>query len=314
MLPDLGYPGTGRVTLRIGHRGGWLGGAVVAVAALALAACGKPAGVDGNLTNGWPAFDKARTPVPVAAACYDKEYSATWYGPFESVPCDQNHRSETAFAGTFTGDDAKRTSPPNTDSPTRKTAYLDCTAKANDYLGGDWHAAYVWLGLVLPSSAAWTGDARWYRCDLFKTDDVEHGTVASTGSVKDGLRGTRPLAITCINTVESKGQVQSESPAGCAQPHSGELAGITTAADVPWPGETAAQKQADTACEAVVARYLGFASGRDQNPLVGWLFFWPRQTQWEAGDRTFSCFAYAFTKSKKMTGSVKGLGTRAPRG
>jgi hypothetical protein len=288
--------------------------AVGALLALAVAGCAKPAGTDGDLINGWPALAKAKTPVPLVGVCYDKEYAATWYGPFESVACDQSHQSETAFVGTFTGADADRSSPPNTDSPSRKSAYLDCVAKANDYLGGDWHTAYVWLGLVLPSTAAWTGGARWYRCDLLKTSDVEHSTTTSSASVKDGLRGTKPLAITCINTVESKGQVQSESAADCNQPHSGELAGVTQAADIPWPGDSAAQKQADSACEAVVAKYLGFSNGRDQNPLVGWLFFWPRQTQWDAGDRTFSCYAYAFTKSKKITGSVKGLGAKAPKG
>ncbi len=290
-----------------------VGAAACAVLALALVGCAKPAGVDGDLTNGWPEFAKAKTAVPALSACYDKEYSPTWYGPFETVPCDQSHQSETAYVGAFTGADSSRSTPPNTDSPSRKTAYTDCVGRANDYLGADWHTGYVWLGLVMPSEAAWAGGARWYRCDLLKTSDVEHSTVSSTGSVKDGLRGAKPLAITCINTTESNGQVQSESPADCAQPHNGELAGVTAGADIPWPGDSGAQKQADTACEATVAKYLGLSGTRDQNPSVCWLFFCPRQAQWELGDRTFSCYAYAFTKSKKMTGTVKGLGTRAPR-
>ncbi|HKT02585.1 MAG TPA: septum formation family protein [Rugosimonospora sp.] len=299
----------------MGHRrSGWLVAATCALAAFAAAGCSRPAGVDGDLTNGWPAFPQAKTPVPAVGACYGEQYAATWYGPFDTVSCDQDHASETAYVGTFTGADGQREAPPNADSPSRKTAYLDCVNRADDYLGGDWHTAYVWLGLVLPSPAAWSGGARWYRCDLLKTSDVEHSTTNSTGSVKDGLRSAKPIAITCINTVEVNGQVQTESPADCAQSHSGELAGVTSAADIPYPGETAAQKQADTACETVVAHYLGFTGTRDQNASVGWLFFWPRQTQWDGGDRTFSCFAYAFTKSKKMTGSVKGIGAKAPQG
>src|SRR5439155_26359728 len=130
---------------------------------------------------------------PAASACYDKEYAATWYVSFEAVPWDQSHQSETAFVGTFTGADAQRSSPPNADNPARKAAYLDCVKKANDFLGRDWHTAYVWLGLVMPSTAAWAGGARWYRCDLLKTNDVEHSTASSSGSVKDGLRGAKPL-------------------------------------------------------------------------------------------------------------------------
>lgn len=293
---------------------GWLAAACGAGLVLALAGCAKPAGVDGDLTNAWPAFPKATTPTPAVSACYVEEYDATWYGPFDSVPCSQAHQTETAYVGAFTGAVADAAVPPDASSAGRKAAYQNCVAEAADYLGGDWHLAYVWLGMVLPSPAAWTGGARWYRCDLLKTGDVEHGTVRNTGTVRDGLRGNRPLAITCINTAESNDKVESEAPADCAKPHSGELAGVTSGPNIPWPGDSAVQKLADSACEAMVARYLGLSGVHDTNPLVGWLFFWPRQIQWDAGDRSFSCFAYAFTKSKKMTGTVKGLGANAPKG
>lgn len=289
--------------------------AVAVLAAVALAGCGKPAGVDGDLVNGWPQFPDAKTPVPVAGSCYTEEYSATWYGDFDPVSCATTHVTESAYVGTFTDADASRATPPTAGSNARKTAYKTCVSKANDYLGGDWHTAYAWLGMVLPSPAAWTGGARWFRCDLMKTDDAEYHVVNSDSSLKDGLLGEKPLAITCINTTEdSKGNVQGESAASCASPHTAELAGVSEGADTAWPGDTAIQDKADTACQAVVAKYLGFTDGRDQNPVVGWLFFWPRQEQWDSGDHTFTCFAYAFTKSGKMTGSVKGLRTKAPKG
>jgi hypothetical protein len=281
---------------------------------LAAAACGKPAGVDGDLVNHWPAMGKAETPVPVVGACYDTEFETTWSGPFDTVPCTETHQTETSYVGAFTGDDAGRSSPPGSDSQSRKTAYLTCADKTADYLGGDWHTAYVWMGLVEPSPEAWTGGARWFRCDLMKTTDVEHTTTSSDSSLKDGLRGTAPAAITCINTVESNDQVQSETPANCATAHNGELTGVITGSSVTYPGDTAAQNQADSGCEASVAHYLGLSGSKDTNSAVGWLFFWPRETQWDSGDRAITCYAYAFTSSKKMTGSVKGLGNKAPKG
>jgi hypothetical protein len=289
--------------------------AVLCVAVIiALSGCGKPGGVDGDLLNGWPAFAKAVTPTPKVGACYDSNYVPTWYGDFNTVPCDEGHQAETAYVGTFTGNDAERSSPPSTNSPSRRAAYSECVKAVKDYLGGDWHTAYVWLGLVLPSTAAWHGGARWYRCDLVPTDDVEYSTARASASVKDGLRGDKPLAITCINTIETKsGGVQAEVPVSCAKPHSAEFVGTATAPNTPWPGEKGAQKQAEKACEAAVAKYMGFSDSSVANQWVGWLFFWPTRSEWETGDRSFTCFAYAFTKSKKMIGSVKGLRGQAPK-
>ena len=77
--------------------------ALVAMAAVALApgGCARPAGVDGDLTNGWPAFARAQTPIPDAGVCYPREYDPTWYGDFDSaVDCkSETHQTETVFVG-----------------------------------------------------------------------------------------------------------------------------------------------------------------------------------------------------------------------
>ena len=104
-------------------RRGWA--VVLAVGAvLALTGCGLPAGTDGDLTNGWPAFPKAVTPVPVVGTCYPTEYNETWYTDFSNaVPCSGAHQTETVHVGTFTGADAGRSSPPLGGSLSRRTAY-----------------------------------------------------------------------------------------------------------------------------------------------------------------------------------------------
>lgn len=298
------------------HRGsGWLAAVLCVAVAGALAGCGKPGGVDGDLVNGWPAFAKAVTPTPKVGACYDRDHPAsTWYGPFDTVSCTASHQEETVYVGAFTGNDAKRAAPPSANSPIRKAVYDQCVNAAKDYLGGDWHTAYVWLGLVLPSAAAWRGGARWYRCDLLPTADVEYTTTSISTSAKDGLRGSKPLAITCINTIETKsGAVQTETAASCAKPHSAEFVGTSTAPDTPYPGEKSVHDKAQKACEASVASYMGFSTSYIANQWVGWLFFWPTQSEWEIGDRSFMCFAYAYTNSKKIVGSVKGLRGGAPK-
>src|SRR5947207_2568115 len=142
--------------------------AVVGLAAVAaLAACSPvPGGVDGDLTNGWPAFPKASTPLPKVGVCYPTDFNETWYGDFSAAnDCTKDsHQTETVYVGAFTGADADRSAPPLAGSAARRAAYDQCQQAGTDHLGGPWQGAKVDLGLVLPDDKAWTGGARWYRC------------------------------------------------------------------------------------------------------------------------------------------------------
>jgi hypothetical protein len=292
-----------------------------AVVALALGGCGKPAGVDGDLTNAWPALPKAKTPVPVVGACYPKEYDPTWYGDFDSaVDCKTvGHQTETVFVGSFTGADADRSAPPLAGSAARKTAYGQCQQSATDYLGGDWQSAKVEVGLILPDDKAWTGGARWYRCDVIQFKDSEYNTVATDGSVKDGLRGSRPLAVTClIVTDNGKGNVTKTEDAACDKPHNGEFAGLYAAPDGPWPAnQDTRHKLASDGCEAIVAHFLGFSGNKALSRYLGWMDVGFDEDQWNLGDRTERCFALAFNGDSvngvRIIGSVKGLRDGAPK-
>src|SRR5256885_16187964 len=93
-------------------RRGWVL-AVVGVAVLALAGCGKPGGVDGNLTNAWPALPAAKTPVPKVGVCYPNENQTTWYGDFtKAVDCAPGQlQTETGSFGSLSGVNAARQPP-----------------------------------------------------------------------------------------------------------------------------------------------------------------------------------------------------------
>src|SRR2546430_2039048 len=54
-----------------------------------LAGCtAKPRGVDGDLTNGWPALAKAAVPTPLAGTCYAGDFVPTLGVPEIAVGCD----------------------------------------------------------------------------------------------------------------------------------------------------------------------------------------------------------------------------------
>jgi hypothetical protein len=301
-------------------RRGWLV-AVVGVAVFALAGCAKPAGVDGDLTNAWPALPQAKTPVPTVGVCYPVDYDPTWYGDFDkAVDCAaSSHRTETVYVGSFSGADADRSAPPLAGSAARKTAYTQCMKAANDYLGGDWQSGKVDIGLVLPDDKAWTGGARWYRCDAIQFKDSNFDTVATQGSVKGGLAGAKPLAVTClIVTDDGHNSVTKTDDVACDQPHNGEFAGIYTATDGPYPSDKEARRKlANNGCEEIVAHFLGFAGSQALNKYIGWMAVGFSEDQWNLGDRTERCFALAFNgttvNGARIVGSVKGLKDGAPR-
>ena|GEM_PF-359242 len=292
-------------------------------AALALGGCaGLPAGVDRDLTNGWPPMPEPRVPVPQSGWCYAvvPSETETWFGDFSPVPCAGTHQSETVFVGTFVGAPADRSTPPAWGSQGRIDAFTERRKKASDYLGGDFLLGRLGMKLVQPDSAAWTGGARWFRCDITRYKDLDDAQLNdNAGSVRDGLRGARPLAVTCaIESDDGKtNTVTDVHTTDCATPHNAELAGVFTAPNLPWEADDKArQNMASKGCEDVVASYLGLPDGEVTNPVLGWSFGVFTQNEWQRGDRTVRCFAVGFkgasSNGVRFTGSVKNIGNRAP--
>jgi hypothetical protein len=287
--------------------------------AVLVAGCGKSTGVDNDLTNAWPVFDKAVTPVPKVGACYGQRLDTTWYGDFsDAVDCSTSHQTETVFVGSFTGTEAGRSTPPLAGTPARADAYGQCQKAASDYLGDDWHIAMAVLGLVLPDDKAWTGGARWFRCDMVQFSDSKYESVRTNGSVKGGLQGSRPLAVTCLSlTDDGKNSVTGWKDAPCDQPHNGEYAGLYTASARAWPDKDPAQKLASSGCEGVVAHFLGFSGNQPTSNYVGWTYDTFDQDQWNLGDRTVRCYVLAFNGNSingaKVVGSMRGIRDGKPR-
>jgi Septum formation len=294
-------------------------GIVAAGVALALGGCGArpPAGTDGDLTNAWPAMPAAQLVVPVAGACHANRYSDSSDAPLitESfagpvVDCATDHEFETAFVGAFTGPDAATPAPPAQDSAALRGAYVACEANAAQYLGGDWRAAPVWVSLVVPSTGEWHVGARWFRCDLGHMASPLKGLgIMRTGSVKDGLRGSRPLAITCLTAEQdSTGDIYQTAPADCNAPHQAEFVGIYVAPEGAWPMADDGAALARSGCLKAIGHFLGFTDATDwSNPTIGYLTGDFDRHRWDLGDRSVRCFAYAWTKNKTIVGSVRGI-------
>jgi Septum formation len=301
------------------RRGRVLVAGLTTLTLLALAGCnvGKPAGVDGDLTNNWPAFADAKTPTPVVGACYDTEYTDSWSGDFDSqtVDCSKQHWTETSYVGQFDGDLAKRTVPPLADSADLADAFATCTDKTTDYLGGPWQGGFTWLGMTLPGSAAWKGGARWYRCEVVGiSHDLKADYVELTGSAKGAVAPGGTLARGCSTvTDDGSGSITADDAVDCSKPHNSEYSGTYTLTGSSWPGTDKIDTQASAACKKIMGTYLG----TDQSQYFSWIWWEISESEWNLGIRSAACQILA-TAGKgtinkvRYTGSAKGIGKTKP--
>lgn len=301
-------------------RRGWP--VAAALLGLLVAGCGRPPGVDGSLVNNWPPFPSATFAAANVGACYDGTgaESGDMVLPaaiLNQVDCASQHVTETVHAGRYTGDAAQLAQPPDPTTPPGRQAYGACGTAANAYLGGDWHAARVDLIYVPPTRQQWSAGDRYYRCDLSEVSTVGDLMVRHTGSVRDGLRGSRPLAITCglidygTNPSGGSGQnIDDVTMTGCTTPHDAEFAGVYTAGGVAYPSSAQWQNVVDQACAAKVPPFLDLSlaalAGRTDLSCVGWF---PTQDRWQAGDRSVRCWV-TVEGGRMVHASLRGLGSR----
>jgi hypothetical protein len=279
-------------------------------AVLVLAGCGgRPPGIDGNLTNNWPAMPEAKLPVPAAHACYSVRQAGPGTAKLPSaVDCSATHNLETVHVGVFSGDDAAKDTPPQVGGPAAQSAYADCAKAANDVLGGDWRTGRLELDLVLPTAGQWDAEARWYRCDLVEFKDLDSYDVAyRTASLKGVLAGDRPAALTCFKVTIKDDAVDSMLGVDCATGHNGEFAGIWEAPPGAYPAEGAQREKASlNGCRGVVASFAGIPNDDKFQYRVGQITFGFTKADWELGNRGVRC--YLWMHGKTFTKSMKGAG------
>ena len=285
-------------------------------AALLLAGCAKrPPGVDGNLTNNWPAMPEAKVPIPADQVCYKLVAPNAIYvsGPEPTVDCTADHNVETVMVGTFTGEDASRDSPPPAGGPGQRRAHEACDKAVRDFLGGDWRGARISLLLTLPRVQSWDGGARWFRCDLvaYQTSDHEDAVMVRHASLKGELTGARETALGCATIKQkSDGTLDDMTEIACNQSHNAEFAGVWDAPDVPYPSKDDKSWDAKlfNGCYSVIATYAGVPDDSNMEYRSGAYAFGYGKEEWSLGNRGYRC--YIWTDTAQVKSSYKGVGTK----
>ncbi|MFF5230594.1 septum formation family protein [Dactylosporangium sp. NPDC000521] len=272
----------------------WTAGLSVALVLFA-AGCGNPAGTDGDLVNGWTALAAPSVPKPAVGECwtYSGDADKLAVGPdLVKVECTASHASETFKVGEFTGTIGDKSTVPADADLT--DAYAACQAEASNFLGGDWHDGRLMMRVLPPSAKQWTGQARYYRCDLIEVSDDTYTIAPRTTSLKDTLRGSKPAQLRCVKVAtDSKGGIEDFIPVQCDTPHNGEYTGTFYAPDArPYPSDAAARRSLlQPGCKTIVARYLGLTDAQyDQNKQISFAWSTATPTRWGYGDRTARCY------------------------
>jgi Septum formation len=285
--------------------------ACAAVLLTAVAGCGAPpAGVDGDLTNGWPAPPAAAAFRPEAGRCHDTVGLTSPQETYAPRDCGAWHVAETIHVGDLTGAAADGTESDREPGPdARAAAFAACTKRADAFLGGRWRTGAVELMTLLPGEAGRRGGSRWFRCDLAQ---IEHNTgepAGRYGSLKGALAGSAPLRLRCFEPKIAGDSVQEMEPVVCASGHHAEFAGLWTAPDMPWSTLATSQDKINGGCLGVVATYVGVRNDGMLKYRTGVITLAPNKAQWAVGQRAVRCFVYIGHRTLK--GSVKGTSTKA---
>jgi Septum formation len=279
-----------------------------------LAGCARPAGVDAVLTDDWLPMGAPSGFTPAAGTCHAASFTDVGFrAAYEVVDCATRHRTETAHVGTFTGPVAAASTPPAKGSPGAKDAYRQCDTKAAEYVGADWRTARLWLGVVQPSPAAWSGGAKWFRCDLIEVSSVEDDgdVVPRVGSLRDTLkRPSSPLKLACYAVeVDANGGIDTMPPASCTKPHNAEFVGLWTTGEVPYPRTGADWEKFHDGCRAIIADYVGVPNDKDLEFRTGVVSLPGGEDVWQDGDRGVRC--YLWLDGAKLKSTLKGRGVKA---
>jgi hypothetical protein len=280
--------------------------ALGAVTALAVAGCGTPAGVDGDLTDDWAAIGEPKAFVPAAGVCHLRFQEIGYLSSYEPVDCAQPHLIETVHVGSFAGGNAQGAAPPGAGSPGHHAAHGECDRRAQDLLGADWRSARLVLRVVVPSSAAWNGGSRWFRCDMSEIDNLDDAEwVERTGSLKGVLAAASPLSYGCFTPKLANDEVEEMIPVACDKPHRSEFAGIYLAPDTSLEAFEKNSAAVHKGCVAVIARFAKVPNDRNIRYRTGSIFYNPGEDEWAAGDRGVKCFLWV---DRNLTRSMKGAG------
>ncbi|MEV6596048.1 septum formation family protein [Actinoplanes sp. NPDC051346] len=276
--------------------------ALTAVTLTAGCTSAPPSGTDKDLTDDWAPLPAPAAYRPVPGVCHEALTQTAGPGDDRPASCDEVHVSETFHVGTPPG----AAEPPAPGTAGAKAAYRECSAAAEDFLGGDWRTAGIAVHVVWPTRKAWSGGARWFRCDVTQADLDGYGQSGRKDSLSGELTRPSPLRLGCFDPTVDGQAVTEMRPTPCTGEHRAEFAGLWRAPDVSYEQLQAGTERSAAACRSVIARFAAVPDDSDMQYRSGWISYNPTRTEWLAGERRVRCFVYFAERT--LTRSLRNAG------
>jgi hypothetical protein len=139
-------------------------------------------------------------------------------------------------------------------------------------------------------------------------DDSDY--VPRTASIKDALRGSKPLGYACYGVTLKNNSVDKMNPTTCTKGHNAEFAGVYTAPEGEYKTpDRATYDGYHKSCRSVVARWANVPNDGNTVYRYGTIVTPLGRTEWERGNRGVLC--HIWLDKKNLTRSLKGAGTGA---
>jgi hypothetical protein len=263
---------------------------VALLAALLAAGCSAtpPPGTDGDLTDDWAAPAAPAPFRPTAGRCHEALAATAPLDDYRPIDCAELHVSETFHVGTAADADVV----PAAGTPGAKAAYRECSDAATDFLGAPWRDARVAVQVVWPTRAAWTGGARWFRCDAVTADLDGRSRTSRAGSLAGELSHPSPLRLTCFDPTVDGATVTAMTAVPCTDTHRAEFVGLWNAPDVSYSRLESDTARSAAACRDAIARFAALPNDSDLQYRSGWISYNPTRSEWLSGERRVRCFLY----------------------
>jgi hypothetical protein len=280
-------------------------GPAVLLAVLLAAGCSgaPPDGADGDLTDDW-GVPAAPVPFrPAAGRCHETLAATAPLAEYRPVDCAELHVAETYHVGAAADADVV----PAAGSAEARATFQECSERAAAFLGGPWRSARVAVQVVWPSKAAWSGGARWFRCDVTTADLDGQSRSSRTGSLAGELAGASPLKLGCFDPTVDGETVTTMRPVPCDKAHRAEFAGLWRAPEITYAALESGIERSAAGCRRVIAKFARLPDDADMQYRTGWISYPPTRTEWLAGERRVRCFLYF--AERRFTRSLQGAGT-----
>lgn len=279
--------------------------AVLLVTGAAACTPAPPYGTDGDLTDDWAVPPAAEPFRPAAGQCHESVTDSVSLDLHRPVGCDELHVAETFHVGTA----ADAAAPPTAGSAAARTAYTRCAEAAAAFLGGPWREARLGIRVAWPARTAWSGGARWYRCDLVQADLDGNNDTSRTGSLAGELTRDSPLRLGCFSPAVNDDAVRTMKPTSCTAKHTAEFVGLWRAPDVSYAKQSADRTRTAAGCRSAIADYTGVPDDGDVQYRAGWISFNPTRAEWQNGERRVRCFLWL--SDRTLTRSLRDAGPSA---